>query len=212
MNITRSLEVGGWWKFGKTTVPSMTKFPFMLYSAYGFSGLMFVASWSQDNCPTVLITFTFKARRRWRGSANETSPHTCLFYRKENFPKCLQQTLCLFGQDWAMWPLLASRKASTSLLHLLCKGGKEKVLKWLLGEPVNGVCHCGFVVSFSSFSLMLCHPKRTIRFLRAEFLKLVLFSLCPLPTLTIILQSSGARCWYYINTCKIEFIKYKMHT
>ena len=67
------------------------------------------------------------------------------------FPKYLQQTVCLMGQDWAMWAALASRKASTSLLCLQWKQGQKKVLECLLGQPVKHVRHCGTVVSFSVF-------------------------------------------------------------
>ena len=67
------------------------------------------------------------------------------------FPKYPQQTLCPMGQGWAKWAALASRKASTLLLHLQWKQGQKKVLECLLGQPVKWVCCCGTVVSYSFF-------------------------------------------------------------
>lgn len=120
---TRILEAGGYWNWFGSTMPSMAKGPFMLCSACGFLGLVFVALWSQDSCPILAITFSFKAGKRGRGSASEISSYTCPFCKeKKTFLNASSRHYTLLARTGLCGhPVLPGGrpgKASSSLLHL----------------------------------------------------------------------------------------------
>lgn len=118
------------------------------------------------------------SRQNREEGAVPISPHLTPvpFIKKGNFPKFLAD----FKPPWTEQGYVATPSSRQCQEHKYLTStsivGKKEVPECLLGQPVKCVCHFVIIVPFRSFSLILCHLTKTIKFLMAESLFNSLFT------------------------------------